>query len=288
VAPETQTLGCIAGSFLNFAGKVASGDPSPGWFVLAEKVTPMDLVTLVTACTLTVDPKLMHALVWHQSGGEPWAISVRSEALPRVYGSMQEATQEMRAGSAGYDTVRVGLAGVPIAPSKIAPGVFLPCRNIAMASKELGKLTERCKAHRRLKFDLTYCAVAVYRGSWEQPDVQFADAVARSMVKGTPDFDMPNNIAAEFFDLASETLASQPDADPSETARALEERKRGWSSALFPTRAPQRAGASNDNTNGKFSADKLPATPTSAVHAAADQLQADNLFVPKSSDRRPQ
>ena len=34
----------------------------------------MDLLTLVTACALTVDPKLMHALVWHHSGGEPWAI----------------------------------------------------------------------------------------------------------------------------------------------------------------------------------------------------------------------
>ena len=45
----------------------------------------MDLVTLVTACTLAVDPKLMHALVWHQSGGEPWAIAVQGEANPRVY-----------------------------------------------------------------------------------------------------------------------------------------------------------------------------------------------------------
>jgi hypothetical protein len=184
--------------------------------------------------------------------------------------------------------VRVGLAGVQIAPSKITPGVLLPCRNIAMASSQLGKLTHRCNAHPRLKFDPTYCAVAIYRGSWEQPDVQFADAVARSIAKGTPNFDMPNNITVEFFDLAAETLASQPDADRSESARAVDERKRGWSSALFPARAPQRAGASNDNTNGEFSADKLPPTPTSAVHAAADKTPADNLFVPKSSDRRPQ
>lgn len=43
----------------------------------------MDLVTLVTACALAVDPKLMHALVWHQSGGEPWAVSVQGERSPR-------------------------------------------------------------------------------------------------------------------------------------------------------------------------------------------------------------
>ena len=37
----------------------------------------MDLVTLVTACSLAVDPKIMHALIWHQSGGEPWSFTVR-------------------------------------------------------------------------------------------------------------------------------------------------------------------------------------------------------------------
>src|SRR5262249_38907928 len=116
-------------------------------------------------------------------------------------------------------------------------GVLVPCRNSAMASSQLGKLTHRCNAHPRLKFDPTYCAVAVYRGSWEQPDVQFADAVARSIVKGTPNFDMPNNITIEFFDLAAETLASQPNADRSESARAVEERKRALFEAksIFPT-----------------------------------------------------
>ena len=58
----------------------------------------MDLVTLVTACALAVEPKLMHALIWQQSGGEPWAVSMQNEALPRVYTSMQEAIRETRAG----------------------------------------------------------------------------------------------------------------------------------------------------------------------------------------------
>jgi hypothetical protein len=39
----------------------------------------VDLIALVAACSLTVDPKLMHALVWHQSGGEPWSFSVPAE-----------------------------------------------------------------------------------------------------------------------------------------------------------------------------------------------------------------
>ena len=65
----------------------------------------MDLVTLVTACALGVEPKLMHALIWHQSSGEPWAVSVQSEPNSRVYSSMQDAIRETRASSAGTGTV---------------------------------------------------------------------------------------------------------------------------------------------------------------------------------------
>jgi hypothetical protein len=248
----------------------------------------MDLVTLVTACTLVGDPKVMHALIWHQSGGEPWAVSLRRDALPRVYGSMPEAIREVRAASAGEDIVRVGLAGFPIAPSQAAAAVFLPCRNIAIASNQLGKLTDRCKVHPRLKFDVSYCAIAVYRCSWEQPDVQFADAVARSIVKEPPNFDMPSSVSVEFFDMASETLVSHPNADPPGSARAFEQRERGWSSALFPATATQPTGQSNDNTNEQFTADETSSTQMSAVHPAVGKTAADGLFVRRSSDRRPQ
>jgi hypothetical protein len=37
----------------------------------------MDLTTLITACSLAADPKLMHALVWQHSGAEPWSILVK-------------------------------------------------------------------------------------------------------------------------------------------------------------------------------------------------------------------
>ena len=79
----------------------------------------MDLVTLVTACALSVEPKLMHALIWHQSGGEPWAIAVQNEPMPRVYSSMQEAISEAHSVSAANDTVRVGLAGLPVCLSRL-------------------------------------------------------------------------------------------------------------------------------------------------------------------------
>ena len=167
----------------------------------------MDLVTLVTACALAVDPKLMHALVWHQSGGEPWAVSVQGEPSPSVYPSLDEAIRETRASSI-RGVVRVGLAGLSVSPSKVAASVLLPCRNVAMAAVQIAKHASRCKAHPRLKADPTFCAVAVYRGSWEQPDVKFATDIATSVAKGdAPNFDMPKGTSTEIFDTAADPSA---------------------------------------------------------------------------------
>jgi len=246
----------------------------------------MDLVTLVTACALAVEPKLMHALIWHQSGGEPWAISVQSEPNPRVYSSMRDAIRETRAGSARNDTVRVGLAGLSIAPSKVAAAVLLPCRNVAIAAAQIAKLADRCKSHPRLKADTTFCAVAVYRGSWEQPDVKFAEAVATSVAKGdAPDFDMPKDTGIEFLDLASEE-ASRLDDPFLRAVSASDERERGWSSALFPIRPQQPASQLKDNSNGVASAEKAPASRVSNEHSSTAKSPVESLFVPRSSDRK--
>src|SRR5262249_39680871 len=136
-------------------------------------------------CALGVEPKLMHALVWQQSGGEPWAVSVPNGPMPRVYSSMQQAISETRTASVAPGIVRVGLAGLPVAPSKASPAMFLPCRNVAIAAQRIAKLADRCRAHPRLKGDPTLCAVAVYHGSWERPDVRFAEAVMATAAKGT-------------------------------------------------------------------------------------------------------
>ena len=68
----------------------------------------MDLVTLVTACALTVEPKVMHALIWQQSGGEPWSFSVPAESQPRVLPTMQDAIREARAARPDGGRIRVG------------------------------------------------------------------------------------------------------------------------------------------------------------------------------------
>ena len=212
----------------------------------------MDLVTLVTACALAVDPKLMHALVWHQSGGEPWAVSVQGEPSPRVYSSLDEAIRETRASSIA-GVVRVGLAGLSVSPSKVAASVLLPCRNVAMAAVQISKHTSRC-------------AVAVYRGSWEQPDLKFATDIATSVAKGdAPNFDMPKGTSTEIFDTVADP-SLDPNTPAVDATDASPERARGWSSALFPSKL-KPATREPDNTSSDHPAavqspsPRMPAAP---------------------------
>jgi hypothetical protein len=237
----------------------------------------MDLVTLITACALAVDAKLMHALVWHHSGGEPWAVSVQGEASPRVYPNMREAIREGRSNSI-RSTVRVGLAGVSVPPSKASASVLLPCRNVAMAAVQITKLTTQCKAHPQLKNDATFCAVAVYRGSWAQPDVKFATDVAASVAKGdAPNFDMPRGTSTEIFDTAEELPF---DAGPSvvDVTAAFAEQARSWSSALFPQKSKAPADKSDDNGAAPSSTGSASTAPKPTEAKAQDR----DLFVRRS------
>jgi hypothetical protein len=248
----------------------------------------MDLVTLVTACALGVEPKLMHALVWQQSGGEPWAVSVPNEPMPRVYSSMQQAISETRTASATTGIVRVGLAGLPVAPSKASPAMFLPCRNVAIAAQRITKFADRCKAHPWLKGDPTLCAVAVYGGSWERPDLKFAEAVTATTAKGdAPNFDMPKDTSIEFLDIGSDTTPAPNDPLPG-TDSASDERERGWSSALFPAKPKPPEGETKDTPNDQPIAQEAPPAGITNAHPLAAKAPVDSLFVLRSSDRRPQ
>lgn len=248
----------------------------------------MDLVTLVTACALGVEPKLMHALVWQQSGGEPWAVSVPNEPMPRVYSSMQQAISETRTASIATGAVRVGLAGLPVVPSKVNPAIFLPCRNVAIAAQRIAKLSDRCKAHPRLKGDPTFCAVATYRGSWERPDVKFAEAVTATAARGdAPNFDMPKDTSIEFLDIGSDTTPP-PDEPTSGPDTASNEQERGWSSALFPAKAKPPEGKTRDTPNDQPIAQEVPSAGVTNARPFAAKAPVDRIFMLRSSDRRPQ
>jgi hypothetical protein len=246
----------------------------------------MDLVTLVTACALGVDPKLMHALVWHQSGGEPWAIAVQEEANPRVYRSMHDAIGEARKLSVG-NVVGVGLAGLPVLSSKVSASQLLPCRNVAMAAIQIAGFASRCKSHPQLKVGTTLCSVAVYRGTWERPDVSFATEVVATVSKGdAPNFDMPRGTRTDIFDFARDHGADVelPIVD---ITSAFVEQARGWSSALFPTKSKPSAEQSERTATAPLEAAEPPLSAPPASFPFKGTLQDHHLFARGVGTERP-
>jgi hypothetical protein len=134
------------------------------------EVNTMDLTTLITACALTVDPKIMHALIWHQSGGEPWAFSVSGQRQPQVLRNMEDAIGAARGIQPENIAIRVGLAGLPGTPRAVTATTFTPCSNIASAARQIAQFAELCRTSSRSKGDPIHCAIAAYHGSRERPD----------------------------------------------------------------------------------------------------------------------
>jgi hypothetical protein len=149
--------------------------------VTIDEADIMDLTTLVTACALAVDPKIMHALIWHQSGGEPWSFTVAGVHQPQVFRDVSDAID------AAHDTypddiaIRIGLTGLSATPRSVAAAMFAPCSNITIAARQIARLAEHCKTSPHFNGDPVYCAIATYHGSWERPDKAFATAVRTSL-----------------------------------------------------------------------------------------------------------
>jgi hypothetical protein len=238
----------------------------------------VDLVTLVSACALAVEPKIMHALIWHQSGGEPWSFTVPGERQPQVYQTVREAIRVARASHGDDVTIRVGLTGLSTDLRSAAAVMFAPCPNITLAARQIAQLSERCKTIPRFKADPIHCAIAAYHGSWDQPDTNFANAVRASVEKGdAPDFDMPKDTNFNFADV--DAAVSPPLRDARVPPKiASDDRRRGWSSALFPARPQPLDKPSTTVTAGDLG----------AVNLHPFDARADGLFVPRSPERRPQ
>ena len=246
----------------------------------------MDLVTLITACALSVDPNIMHALIFEQSGGEPWSFSVPGEAMPRVLPTIQDAIHEARELRPEGGRIRVGLAGLSTDPRSVTAVLFAPCPNIALAARQIARLAARCK--RASRPDPIYCAMAAYGGSWDRPDTRFADSVRATVEKGNaPNFDMPKDAYFDPSDLASVPPATDPHDALTTRASTLDDRARGWSSALFPAKSPRPDSASAEPQNGDRAADEQRSSGPPAAVPAASKAPVDTLFVPRSSERRP-
>ena len=246
----------------------------------------MDLVTLIAACALSVEPKTMHALIWEQSGGEPWSFSVPGENLPRVLPTIQDAIREARATRPDGGRIRVGLTGRSTNPRSVTAMTFVPCANITMTARQLTQLVARCKT--TSKPDPIYCAIAAYRGSWNRPDTRFADAVRATVEKGNaPNLDMPRDAYFDGSDIASDTPMPSPDDRVETPERTRDDRERGWSSALFPAKPIKPDSISPDVPNRDRAAEETRSTGPAAAQPARSKPPVDNLFVPRSSEQRP-
>jgi hypothetical protein len=250
------------------------------------EVNIMDLTTLITACALTVDPKIMHALIWHQSGGEPWAFSISGQRQPQVLRSMGDAVGAAR-DQPDNAVIRVGLAGLPGTPRSVSATMFTPCSNIAAAARQITQFAELCRASSRSKGDPIYCAVAAYHGSWERPDNGFAEAVRATVNAGdAPDFEMSAEAGIDAADSGSPrqsaTHETTPAPPPSTTPDDFEHARQ---SPLFPVKtkpsdsSPVASPASDRPAAGEQKNDAL------TVRLTATQPHADGLFVPRSGQR---
>jgi hypothetical protein len=246
----------------------------------------MDLVTLITACALNVEPKLMHALIWKQSGGEPWSFSVPGESLPHVLPTLKDAVREAQATHPEGDRIRVGMTGLSVNPRSVMAVMFAPCPNVTPAARQLTELVERCNT--TAKPDPTYCAIAAYRGSWGQPDIGFADAVRATVEQGTaPNFDLPKDAYFDASDIASDIPTRRPQAALKTPGSISDDLRRGWSSALFPTKSTKPNGTSAGEQNGDRAAEEARLPSPAAAAPETGKASIDSLFVPRSSERRP-
>jgi hypothetical protein len=244
----------------------------------------MDLITLVTACSLTIEPRIMHSLVWEQSRGEPWSFSVPGESLARVLPTRDDALREARAVRPEGARIRVGLAGVSTDARSATGAMFAPCANITLAARQLAGLAERCSA--TATAEPIYCAIAAYHGSWDQPDTWFADAVRSSVERaGVPNIDMPNDSYFDASDTAARTPPPNLNASPHTRLTTSDERERGWFSALFPASA-LHADRSSTDTNESSVTQESSTSRADDVPPVGNARAAETLFVPTSSERR--
>jgi len=245
----------------------------------------MDLTTLVTACALAVDPKMMHALIWHQSGGEPWSFTVAGVHQPQVFRDVSDAVDAAHDTYPSDVTIRIGLTGLSATPRSVAAAMFAPCSNVTIAARQIAHLTERCKTSSHSNRDPIYCAIAAYRGSWERPDNAFADAVRTSVANNdAPDFEMPARTDVNAAEVRSARRPAFHDTGLAAPA-APDDRERARLSPLFPVKSRPSERLPIDDAARDRTAVEEQRSEVQSARPTPTQPPADGLFVPRSAQR---
>jgi len=87
-----------------------------------------DLTTLVTGCALAVDPKIMRAPIWHQSGGESWSFTVAGVHQPHVFQDVSDAIDAAHDTYPADAAIRIGLIGLSATPRSVAAAMLPPAQ----------------------------------------------------------------------------------------------------------------------------------------------------------------
>lgn len=253
----------------------------------------MDLVNLIAACVIAPKslspgfaPSVMQALIFEQSGGEPWSFSMSGEDFARVLPTLRDAVQEAQAVRAETGRIRVGLAGLSTTPQSVTAIMFAPCPNIRLAAGQISQLAERCKT--ASKRDPIYCAIAAYHGSWSRPETWFADAVRATVQKGNaPNFEMPDVGNLDTHDVSPSSKPFGSDAALTAIATTLNDHERAWSSALFPAKQMTAKETSTDVQDVDNPAEQLHSSRHAAAMLATNKRLGNSLFVRTSTRQKP-
>jgi hypothetical protein len=143
----------------------------------------MDLVTMILACSLYNDNSIANAMAQVGSQNNPLTVTVE-EGETKTFPDPQQATQfviqEMQRGH----TVDIGLMQIPsfwlkqFAANTHIEELFLPCRNMVLATKILNAAEEKCaQIPSTAVSDLQTCALSIYKTNDETGGTAYAHAV---------------------------------------------------------------------------------------------------------------
>jgi len=246
----------------------------------------MDLTTLVTACALAVDPKIMHALIWHQSSAEPWSFTVAGVHRPQVFRDLNNAVDAAHDTYPADVTIRIGLTGLSATPRSVAAAMFVPCSNITAAARQIAQLAEHCKTSPHLSDDPIYCAIAAYHGSWERPDNAFAHAIRTSVANNdAPDFEMPPEPGGDAAEVRPALRPRFHDTATAAPHAAPDDRERARLSPLFPVKFRPSERSPIDDAARDRPAVEEQKSDIQSVRPTPSQSPADGLFVRRSARR---
>lgn len=260
---------------------------------MPEDIAVIDLATLVTMCSLGVNPDVMRSLVWHTSRGQPWSFGVHGDAAPRAFATLDEA-HDAALLVRPQGPIRIGLAGLATdlssAAAQPAAALFAMCPNVFLASRRLVEIEETCRRSPVFRADPEWCALAVYRGSFDRPDGAFAEAVLLgALLDDVPNPELPSEaegVVTPPKHATDKPTAAQPGNTVLTPELQIPPHTDGWQSALFQAR--------KDPVQGADRAKPMPLDGKGSVVRRGGGEQVDSvteerpprLFVPLGPSRR--